>query len=470
MDLNDIIFLLKFLEQQLSESSETTMGLLNTLLVTIRTNGMLKNRVADSINRSVMTIQNMEQIELIIHSSSKCGILQRFKQETYLEKTLVNTPSSAFLIKWPQYFLAKTQVTNQIEKIEWKRLLKKYIDCLKTNQQSFFDVLKDMDQILHAFDDSVDHGSFGLEFTNRIIDLCFEQNILRNTGSNSFRYPYLDSILWVIADGLFHVQNVQFRLQFGKIFAEKCLCNVQQDEFKDMISSNNPLVALINLDSQNHIKSILVRDLMKISCEKIDMTKKELLRDTFYAPSMFTLIYMSLFHESLTTLPIHTKMIDQLSQIWKEWAKDGFLVSDINKWQMLDNNRKEIAIQIWNLVVKHLEETIGFQDLMDTKGAKKGEIKKTIENVTSCIKIFCQDASDQDDYLVLLEELQRQLDQSTRNSARTSSEIEKLKPFADKIAKLSSSAVWQKYLEEKLKTQSKLVFVLGHRLFLVHFR
>ena len=274
----------------------------------------------------------------------------------------------------------------------------------------------------------------------------------------------------MITDALFHVQDEQFRCQFGEVFAQKCLCNTQQDDFKNMDNLKNPLVALINLDSQSHFKSALVRDLMKLICERIDMTKEELLHDTFYDPRKLTLTYMSLFHESLTTLPIHRKIIHQLSRIWEEWEREGFLVSQIDIWGTLDDNRKEIIVQIWDLIQKHLKKTIKFQDLIGKANAKVEDIKKTIENVTLCIRNFCQNAADNDDYLAHLQKLQQQFDQSTTNSAHISSEIEPLKSFADKIAALSSSGVWQEYLKDKLKTQSKIVFVFGYYLLILHFR
>ena len=186
VDLNGIIFLLRFLEQHLSEDSETTNGLLSTLLIIIRTNGAIKNKVADCINGTPITIENMEQIGLITRSTSKWEIFQYFNQETYLQGSLLKATPSAYLIKWAQCFLAKTQLTNDIEKKKSKKLLEKYMDRLKNDQPSLVDVLRNIDEILNSFEDSVDHAWLRREFINRIICLCFGQGISRNIGSKFF--------------------------------------------------------------------------------------------------------------------------------------------------------------------------------------------------------------------------------------------------------------------------------------------
>lgn len=292
----------------------------------------------------------------------------------------------------------------------------------------------------------------------------FNEVLLLNSNRTSSYTFSLDSIYQIIVDGLFHVQNEQFRIQFRKIFDEKCLSGKQQDTFKDMINGDNPLIQLVLIDKkQDHIKSVLVRNLIELICEKIEMTKEELLNETFYEPSNFTFTYLSLFDESLITLPIHMKIIEQLSPVRKKW-EEGFLVTEINKWSTLKENEKQIAFQIWNLVGKYLEKSTHLQQLINEAKAKIKVINKTLENVTKCIQDFCQDASDQRDYLIHLQQLQEQINQTTINSAEISSKVAVLKPFADRIRSLTSSAVWQEYLEGKHLLFLRLTF-LTHDLF-----
>ena len=295
---------------------------------------------------------------------------------------------------------------------------------------------------------------------------CVFNEVFLLSANRTFSYTFcLDSIYSVIVDGLFHVQNEQFRVQFRKIFDEKCLSGKQQDTFKDMINVDNPLIQLLLLDkNQDHIKSVLVRNLIELICEKIEMTKEELLNDTFYQPSRSTLTYHGLFDESLITLPIHQKIIEQLSSLRKKWDEEGFLVDDINIWSTLKENDKQIACQIWNLVSKQLQNPTNLQQLINEAIAKIEVINKTLENVTTCIQDFCQDASDQRDYLTHLQQLQEQLNQTTTNSAKISPKIAALKPFADRIKSLTSSTIWQEYLEGKRLIFLRLTF-LTHDLF-----
>lgn len=143
--------------------------------MTIIDSGLLRDRVRDFMNKSDMTTKNIEEVWATLNSSSKSHIFQHFDIGKYLEVSLLKSSSPAYLIKWPQCFLARSQLTDDLEKRRTKRLLDRYIHCLKINPQYSKDVLKEIDQILDAFQDSIDHESLRLEFIDRIVGLCFEQ-------------------------------------------------------------------------------------------------------------------------------------------------------------------------------------------------------------------------------------------------------------------------------------------------------
>ena len=445
VDLQSILFLMKFLEENQSKDSDATKNLLSATQVAIRLCRALKEKIKEFMNSLVITIQNMEEVWQITRSSSKLEIFQYVDQEKYLHKSLLDQLSSAYLIKWAQYFLARTQLADDLEKKKSENLMKYYINCLEKNQMYFISVLKALDAILEVFDQSAEHDQLRLNFIDRIIHLCFQQSIPSH------------SIFSVIGNGLFPVENTMFRKRFREIFNTKCLAGKPKDTFKDMINKDNPMVQLIELDSRSHIKSVLVRDLIQLVCEKIEIIREELLSEAFYTPTRYTLTYRSLFDESLISLPIHEKMIGQLRPILLEWQKQGFAVAQINLWNTLQDSDKQVACQIWNAVGIYLTNFIGFENLIEQAKRRIEEIKKTMENVTLCIQHFCSNASDKNAYLTHLQQLQKQIDEATTDSAKMSSEIEVLKPFTDPISSVIRSTIWQEYLKNNLESGSKLL-------------
>ena len=182
------MFLLNFLKENQPKHSNTANNPLLVAQVTIRASGALKEKMKDFMSSLVMNIQNMEEIWRIIHSSSKFEILHYFDQEKYLQRSLLHVPSSAYLIKWAQYFLARTQLASDLEMKRSKILLESYIDCLKKDQTHFIGVSKAIDAILGAFDQSAEHDRFRLIFIQRLIDLCFQQSISFDFSSSFLQY------------------------------------------------------------------------------------------------------------------------------------------------------------------------------------------------------------------------------------------------------------------------------------------
>ena len=177
VDRENMIFLTNFLELELLDESAAKKDLLSTVQVVIRYSEALKTKIRDYLNGLVMTTDNMEEIWLIMRSVSKWEIFNYFDQHTYLQRSLSNTCPSEYYIKWAQYFIAQSQLRNDLEKIKCKNLLKNYCDHLKKHPRQFSDVLLALDEILNAFDQSHDHAVFHLDFINRIVDLCFQQSI-----------------------------------------------------------------------------------------------------------------------------------------------------------------------------------------------------------------------------------------------------------------------------------------------------
>lgn len=189
VDRENMIFFTNFLELELLDESPVTKDLLSTIQIVIRYSAALKSKIRDYLNGLVMTTDNMEEIWLILRSVSKWEIFNYFDQHTYLQRSLSDTHASEYYIQWARYFLAQSELTNDLEKIKCRNLMKNYCDHLKKHSRQFFDVLLALDEILNAFDQS--HDILRLDFINRMIDLCFQQSNSFNSTSNSPRYFFV---------------------------------------------------------------------------------------------------------------------------------------------------------------------------------------------------------------------------------------------------------------------------------------
>jgi hypothetical protein len=141
----------------------------------IRTSSALKQKIKDYFNKLEMTMENMEEIWLIISSISKIQILNYIDVYEYLEKSLLNVYSSDYFIKWSQCFLTKSKLEDDIERARYKKLFKSWSDCLKNTYANFIHVLRTIDEIFNSFDQSNDQNWVRLYFIDGMINLCFEQ-------------------------------------------------------------------------------------------------------------------------------------------------------------------------------------------------------------------------------------------------------------------------------------------------------
>ena len=221
-----------------------------------------------------------------------------------------------------------------------------------------------------------------------------------------------------------------------------------------MINENNPLNPLIKLYEDKHT-SLLVHDLIDLICEKIQITEEELISDTFHQQAKSKLVYKVLLDIPLLKSPLHKKMMERCSSIWEKWERDGFYVAVINKWNSLSVPHKHIACQIWDTVQKNLGKTVQFEQLIDKHKRNIDEINKTVENVTLCIRDYCQDAYDQNHYSTHLRTWQNEFAQATTCTIPMSTEIQELKQFADRLGPIPST-IWQDFLKKNLQPESML--------------
>lgn len=164
---------------------------------------------------------------------------------------------------------------------------------------------------------------------------------------------------------------------------------------------------LIKLDKKTEFRSKLVRDLIKLICDKIEVSKDVILDDIFDKPDRLTFTYIVLFEDSFKNTLISVKTVEELFFIWEDWQKNGCQVAETQAWNRLNDAQRQVICDIWNRTGQILEKTISFEQFINESNGKVQTIIKTVDNITLCINNYCQDACDTEFYLNLLWQLTR---------------------------------------------------------------
>ena len=228
--------------------------------------------------------------------------------------------------------------------------------------------------------------------------------------------------------------------------------------FEAITNQKYSLYKLIELNKKKNNDSKLVRDLIQLICNKIEVKKSQLMNDTFHTPATTNSTYVVLFEDSFKALPIYQKVIEQLIFVWEEWENDGFQAADIRIWSELREKQRRIVSKIWNTIAEKAQKTISFEKLIDEATKNTREIFKVKDDVTFCINTYCQDACDKSLCFSHLQDIENQLRRRKVPSIKIPNMIEILKPLADRLHRIWKSHAWQKFFEEhKSKPESKFI-------------
>jgi len=173
------LFLKDFLQEELLDQKETTKYLLSTVQSAIKNSNALKLEIKDYFDNFKITLENMDEIWLVVCSIHKSEILSYVDKYKFLHKSLMERTSSEHCIKWFQCFLAKNQVWIDSDQNLRKMLFEEWAKVVMDNYKNTTYVLTETDKLLDAFDDSPDNDWFRMHFIDYIVKLCFKQGKLR---------------------------------------------------------------------------------------------------------------------------------------------------------------------------------------------------------------------------------------------------------------------------------------------------
>jgi len=389
----------------------------NRLLLTIdsiiSSSYALKQMIKIYFDRLDMTNENMSKIFLIFSSIHSIGMLADIEPYEYLEKSLEHIHSIDYSIKWFEYFLVK----NNIEQSKCQQLVQRWIECIRKKSTGLIDVCKVLDRLLKNMNSNDWFWSYFIDY---IIEICFQQDIFL-----------------IIKDSLINIQNRHFRDRFVTKFQKKYSVN-----------SENALAELFKLDKQTAGKSLLIRDLISILSDQIEIPNDLLLQDTFFQPGKSTLIYRILFEEPFVNLPIHKKIIQRLIHFLADWDTEGFYVAEIQAWNTLHFDAHRIVLQIWRLIETNWKKTKHLEDMIAQANTRYNEIIRMKEKMSFCLDRYCENACDKEHYLDEIQHLQKQLAQQRINSIKIPGNWQIIKPYVEQLSTISKSHCWQQYLNE----------------------
>ncbi len=260
----------------------------------------------------------------------------------------------------------------------------------------------------------------------------------------------------MIEDSLLDVKNILFRVLFKGAFDQWYLNNK-----KTKTDQTNTVHVLIRFDKRKKQNgSMLVRDLIQVISDRIEVTKDSLIKETFYQPTKTTFTYVVLFENIFKNLVIREKIIQHLIPFWQEWEKDGFQVEETNTWNRLDTQQRQIVCDIWNVIGESVEKAIPFEQLIDKTRSRMKLIVTIKEDIRLCINNYCQETCDKELFYDRLQKIETQLNQDKVLSIQVPPEIERLKPFADRLNPVFPSLIWQKYLKHNMESESKHILLL----------
>jgi len=152
--MNNIIYLIKFYEMASNETDENTKAVLEMMSQIIQSSKELKIKIRDYLYSLKLTLDQFENIQLILTSLSSVLILFYVKKTellTLLMKNLRDLHTFEFLEKWFYAFLNPNDKSEAINKKEYAELLANWSEHFYKRHDIFMKILSKLDDFLQAF-------------------------------------------------------------------------------------------------------------------------------------------------------------------------------------------------------------------------------------------------------------------------------------------------------------------------------
>ncbi|CAF0968657.1 unnamed protein product, partial [Didymodactylos carnosus] len=440
VQLNEIVMILKRLQDPLP-AHENEKELTEVIHSMIETSVALQNKIRLYLSKLIIQDTDLKLLYELFQYYHPTLLFDLDKQ-TYLHSTLNQHEqrSCDFYTNWFEYFLCDIHyVETEQEWSYFQLLMNKWLDKIVHDRVLFCQIMKKMDGLLERLNHIVNNKPKNRRFT------YFEFNItclLILIGSLS------DAVINVGSN----VQNEIFIQEFERKFKESYVLPYQH-QMKTMVAINNPLITLIELNQRKEAIH-LVKRLLEICCGVIKIDRDELLHNTFDWPAENTLTYVMLSENCFIEMPLRRLILDQLTKFWNVWEETGLTAREIRRWQSFTANQRYYFGKIWNVVEKFAKKNYTVDRLFDKQYQEMLEKIKIKEKIVTCLNAYCPEGSDRQSYIVLLERMQRQIDEATVQTIVIAPELKKLVPLVDRLSHISKSNAWMHFYTKQLEAST----------------
>ena len=260
----------------------------------------------------------------------------------------------------------------------------------------------------------------------------------------------------MLENSLNSVKNKQFIDTFKDQFYRDVL-EYNKVYLKQMQNQDSPLFHLLTIEKNFNGENELVNDLINHAASLIEVTNDEIINETFYSPSQHTFIYTVLFNSSFKSSSLYKRVINHLTETYKDWINNGCCVNDVYIYQGFSQEQLNIVEQIWALVTNTQKENLTISTLFK---ANRREMQAKLEmkdKVVSCLNAYCGHAIDKDLYHQQIREWYNRFQQATTKSAEIPQAFRDILPFANELNPYANASNWRMFVERKLINEPGMI-------------
>ena len=246
----------------------------------------------------------------------------------------------------------------------------------------------------------------------------------------------------MLENSLNSVKNKQFIDTFKDQFYRDVL-EYNKVYLKQMQNQDSPLFHLLTIEKNFNGENELVNDLINHAASLITVTNDEIIKETFYSPSRHNFIYTVLFNPSFKSSSLYKRVINHLTETYKDWINNGCCVNDVYIYQGFSQEQLNIVEQIWALATNIQKENLTIKKLFEAN-QREMQIKLEIKNkIVSCLNVYCEHAIDKDLYHQLIREWYNRFEQAITKSTKIPQELQAILPFANELNPYANASNWR---------------------------
>jgi hypothetical protein len=211
---------------------------------------------------------------------------------------------------------------------------------------------------------------------------------------------------------------------------------------------HSPLYLLLQ-NAKKHPNIKLTVELMEICTDTIKLDDNDIYVGAIENPDENSFISFILFDSYFRTFKIHQAAVKELKKFLKRKQEIGLQPDDLNRTKRLSRKQKNQFDKIWKYVQQFCGQQPSMEKLLNIADKELQEKSTIKEKVQTCLKTYCKDANDIQQYQLAIDRLTQQLTNSSIKSIQISDEILQLVQFADVLNPYNLSKTWLNFRQNE---------------------